>query len=297
MVGEPRQWVCVARTPERGPVAEAGFVLTAVGIDNLLHASVDEWQLWVPRPLAASALDELTRYEEDRRAAQTAPADLDSVDRGGLGIAGFLLAIWLVPMLQGYGLITRDTLLEAGRLQAGATLAGEWWRPFTALTLHADLGHIVGNSVFGVVVGLMLARRLGSGIGWLLVLLSGAAGNGINAWLQATAFAAIGASTATFAGLGLVGAFAWQREGHRAFGLRRSLAPLFAAFALLAFTGTGGENTDVLGHICGFAAGATLGLAASALHPERASRRFHYGAGALALGLLAGAWWLALNAL
>lgn len=285
-------WVCIERHPRKEVIADAGFMLTAIGIDNVVHGSVDEWQLWVPRQLAPKAMEELANYAEDARQAQVRQADLPEIDKGWVGIGGYLLVIWSIPVLQGYGIVDAERLRE-GSMQAGALMDGEWWRAFTAMTLHGDFAHILGNSVFGVVVGMMVGRNLGSGLGWLLVLISGALGNLANAWLQADAFTSIGASTATFGALGMVGAFVWQKTGHQAFGLRRSMGPLFAAFALLAFTGVGGENTDVVGHFTGFAAGVVTGLAASGFHPERFSRKAQWRCGAAALGLVLLAWWAA----
>ena len=55
--------------------------------------------------------------------------------------------------------------------------------------------------------------------------------------VQPEDFRSIGASTATFAAVGIVGAFVWRRGYYRAVDWRRSVAPVFAAIAMLAFTG------------------------------------------------------------
>ncbi len=291
-------WVCIQRSPRRDLVADTGFALTAVGVDNLIREEGLEWSLWVPSQQHDEARRQLEQYRHDLAEAEARAAvpEIPPIDKGHYGIAGFLAVIWLVPVLQGYGILDQDAA-RAGAMNAGAVMSGEWWRTITALTLHGDFGHILGNSGFGLVIGLMVGRNLGSGLGWLLVLASGALGNGINAWLQADAFTAIGASTATFAALGMVGAYVWQRGSQRAFGLRRSLAPLFAAFALLAFTGVGGENTDVVGHFTGFAAGGLIGLAASGFAPERLTHRGQGYCGMAAIALVALSWGLALLAL
>lgn len=283
-------WFCVYKSAWRNEVNEAAFVLTAMGIDHMTDQGEGfQWQLWVPVDDAATASRELTLYARDRAEAKQPAAPAAAVDKGWWGVGGYLLLIWLLPVLEGYGLL-EDATLEAGSMNAGAVVAGEWWRTITALTLHGDFGHILGNSVFGVVIGLMVGRNFGSGIGWLLVLASGALGNACNAWVQGSEFTSIGASTATFGALGMVGAFLWQRGGHRAFGLRRSLAPLFAAFALLAFTGVGGANTDVVGHFMGFGAGVLIGLIAAAFSPETLSLARQRYCGMAALALVAGAW-------
>jgi len=289
-------WFCVYRSAWRNQVTEAAFVLTAVGIEHMTDQGEGfQWQLWVPVDDATAASHELGLYAQDQAEAKRPSEQPAEVDKGWWGVAGYLLVIWLPPVLEGYDLLADETL-KAGSMNAGAVVAGEWWRTITALTLHGDFGHILGNSVFGVIIGLMVGRNFGSGIGWLLVLASGALGNACNAWIQGSEFTSIGASTATFAALGMVGAFLWQRAGHRAFGLRRSLAPLFAAFALLAFTGVGGDNTDVVGHFTGFGAGVLIGLLAAAFTPEALGLVRQRWCGAAALSLIAGAWLLVIRA-
>ena len=215
-------------------------------------------------------------------------------DSGWFGVLGYLCVIWLLPSVEVLSIFDWDWR-GTGRMQAGLVMNGEWWRTITALTLHADLAHILGNSLFGAVFGLFVGRYLGSGFGWLLVLLAGAFGNGINAFVQADTFSAIGASTATFASLGLVSAFVWRRGYHRALDWRRSFAPLFAAICLLAFTGMGSAdgNTDVLGHFLGFACGVAFGLLAPSFDIRRLGVSGQYLCGAAAFGLIFLAWMLA----
>jgi membrane associated rhomboid family serine protease len=212
-----------------------------------------------------------------------------TVDSGWLGVAGYLLVIWALPALAGFGLLDAGWRAD-GRMQAGLVADGEWWRTVTALTLHADLGHIVANSLFGALFGLFVGRYLGSGFGWLLVLICGALGNALNAWLRPEAFNSIGASTATFAALALGAGFVWRRGYFRGGGLRRSFAPIFGGIALLAFTGVGGGRTDVLAHFAGFGVGLCAGLLAAGFDIRRLGRSGQYISAGLALGLLVLAW-------
>src|SRR5690606_41586423 len=95
--------------------------------------------------------------------------------------------------------------------------------------------------------------------------------------------------------LGLLTAYTWRRgPGHGS--LRARLAPIAAGIGLLAFTGTGGDNTDIFAHLTGFATG--FGLGALLLYKLDLSRVRHAQAiaAAAALGLLAVAWALALTA-
>lgn len=289
-------WVRLHHAPVRPPVAEAAFVLTAVEIPNAVEEGVDGFELWVHPEDAARAESELQRYHQEEADVRPPPPATPPVDSGAAGIVGYLLVIWAIPFLQSQAPFG-DAMLDAGRMQAGRVAMGEWWRTFTALTLHADSGHILSNSAFGALFGIYVGRALGSGVGWLLVLLAGAGGNAVNSLLQADGFSSIGASTATFGALGLFAGVTWARgEMRGGMGLRRGLAPLFAGFALVVWTGTGGENTDVAAHFTGFGCGALLGMVAARVPRAQLRPGLQGIAAGLALALVGLAWALALAA-
>src|SRR6266516_3928722 len=68
----------------------------------------------------------------------------------------------LHPGLNGWALIVaaRD-----------AEVAGEWWRTVTALTLHADAPHVLGNAGASVVLVGAVSHQLGPGVGLCVLLL------------------------------------------------------------------------------------------------------------------------------
>ncbi len=285
-----RTWI--RRDPDRMPLERAGLVLAAIGIDHGIEAEDGQWRLWVPAELAIRANAELEKYAQENRARFDPRPRVIEIDSGWSGVVGFLLIIWMLPSLEGsaiFGWHWRDI----GEMNAGLVMQGQWWRTITSLTLHADLGHLMGNSLFGAVFGLFAGRHLGSGLGWLLILACGALGNALDASIQADDFRAIGASTATFGAVGLVGAFVWRRGYYRAIDWRRSLAPIFAALAMLAFTGLAGENTDVVAHLMGFAAGLGCGAVSAGFDIRRLGSIWQLLCGASAISLVASAWALA----
>ena len=82
---------------------------------------------------------------------------------------------------------------------------GAWWRAVTALTLHADLLHVAGNTVAALVFMSAVGRWLGGGLGALSILAAGVRGQPADRGpSQRTNYFSIGASTATFAALGLI---------------------------------------------------------------------------------------------
>ena len=275
----------------RAPAAEVALVLESVGIHHQMHRSGHRWLVQVHEEDLARAHQQLRAYWEENRPSPIKPVPAHIIDSGWAGVLGYLLVIWCVPAMEFYTGVDLRTL---GRLDAQAVMAGELWRPLTSLTLHADLGHIASNSLFGALFGLFVGRYLGSGVGWLLVLICGGLANLLNTIVQPGSFYAIGASTATFAALGLVPAFGWRRGFFRGQVFKRGFAPIFAAIALLAFTGFGAENVDALGHLFGFCAGIGMGLAAANLPLQQISVADQQRAGFAAAFIIALAWTWAL---
>ncbi len=281
-------WVTLISTPDRSRISEAALVLESMRIAHQTRWHNHAWSLLVPPRDVDAAVRQL-RIHALENAPPPRPRPLPRFGRGGVGVLIYWMILMLLPNLEAasaLGWAWRD----AGVLNAELVRAGEVWRAVTALTLHADLGHLVANAAFGALFGLLVTRYLGVGFGWLLILCGGALGNLTNALLQADGFQALGASTANFAALGLSGAWLWRlRRAGRADRLRR-FAPLFGAVALLVYTGVGGERTDVLGHFAGFAVGALIGLAVSTFDVRRLGKSGQMLAGVLALGILALAW-------
>ena len=285
-------WVVLRSSFNRRKITEAALVLAAMRIPHRTQWRSHAWLLLIPAEDVVRAEAQLRSYDAENHRPEAPPPYIHTFERGWLGVLVFLAILWLLPNLESWGTFGWDWR-QAGLMHAGLVADGQWWRTFTALTLHGDLGHIVSNSVFGAVFGLFVGRHLGTGFGWLLVLLAGALGNFANALMQPPAFQSLGASTANFAALGLTGAFMWQRRRAGKVAWRQSFAPLFAAVALLAYTGVGGERTDVMAHFTGFAAGVGGGLLASTFDVRRLGKSGQAICGGFALWLLAYAWFKA----
>jgi len=181
-----------------------------------------------------------------------------------------------------------------GSAQSEKILAGEWWRLVTALTLHADWGHLSGNLAIGGVFVIFLCRELGSGLAWSLLLSAGVLGNLVNAIVHETGHSSVGASTAVFGAVGILAALSMVRYRHQL--RRRWLLPVAAAIALLAILGTEGKNTDLGAHLFGFVYGGFLGLITEYLVGRRGRPGPLLNALLAVAGIVtvAGAWWAAL---
>jgi membrane associated rhomboid family serine protease len=288
----PPRTRCVRRSGSKRELERPSLVLTALDIDNAIDFDGHVWGLWVADADAVRAEAELSSYAEEVHARPPPRPVVAVVDNGIPGILAYLSIIWLLPSLEADATFGLDWL-SRGEMDAGLVMHGEWWRTITALTLHADLGHLVANSLAGVVFGVLVGRHFGSGLGWLLVLVCGALGNAADAMLQESDFHSIGASTATFAAIGMVGAFVWRRGYYRTLDWRRSFAPIFAAVALLAYTGVEGENIDVIAHVMGFAVGLICGFAAAPFDLRRLGAGAQTACGVVAVAIVAFAWTLA----
>ena len=282
----------------RGSQAECveyGLVLESQGITYERVEADGEWSLVVAHSLAQAAADELTRYAAERAVRREAPAPFVPFSGSAVGAAGYAFVLILVAYCAGIELFGVDWL-DAGALESKTGAAGEWWRAVTALTLHLDQEHLLGNLLFGIGIGVLAGRMFGPGCAWLGILLSGAAANIVDMLVSPSGHRAVGASTAVFAALGLLAGFGW--------GERRTLrdrrfyrwAPLFAGVCLLALLGAGSEHVDVLGHLLGFMTGTAVGwMFARTGLPRTRSAAFQATTGALAAAILGIAWFLALR--
>ena len=290
----------VWRGAREAEARERALVLIATGLPHELVAGPGGWQLLVPDEAAAAALAQLRRWELEN-ATGTTPPRLRRRSSGLDGAACLTLLLataWLAQANGAFGLPWE----EAGLLDSAAVRGGEAWRAITALTLHADPGHLWSNVGFGALLVGALCWLLGTGAGLLAALLAGGAGNLAAALLRGEG-AALGASTAVFAALGALAALAWRRRAAWPAGRWRSATPLLAAVLLLAYLGLEGEKVDALGHVCGLLAGLLLGAAlgaggalreGAALAASLDRAWVQWAAGLLAAGTVAGAWWLAL---
>jgi membrane associated rhomboid family serine protease len=287
--------VVVYRSARRAACDERAFVLTAVLIANEVVEVGGEFALLVGQREAAHAAHHLHQYEEERRRPRPKSPPLKLYPHAWRGTVVYALLLIAISLVAAQHWFTSD-LFAVGAADRSALHGGQWWRAWTALTLHWDLEHLLGNLVAGAVFGYFAAQQLGNSRAWLLITLGAGVANLIESTLVSDGFVSAGASTAVFAAVGLVAAHAWRQR--RAFVLPgwRRIAPLIGGVMLLAWLGTEGEHTDVLSHGLGFACGAVLGalgetrLASAWL--ERLSQRWAAG---VAVAMIALCWVLALR--
>lgn len=258
------------------------------------------WQLLVPPQVLTTALRELRQYERENRGWPPPPPQATPLidNRATTLWALIALGVFYNITLHKINLGTHHPVdwIALGNAHAGRIMAGQWWRLATALTLHADWQHLLGNLVIGGFFISRLCRDLRSGPAWLLLLATGMLGNLVNAWLQSPDHRAVGASTAIFGAVGLLAAISMIRYRHSLRPRRRWTLPVAAALGLLAMLGAGGENTDLGAHLFGFLFGLLLGVATELFleHRGRPGRTTNLLLVLIAVGTILSAWSVAL---
>jgi rhomboid protease GluP len=272
---------------------EFSLVLEAKSIEHEVLESAGSWELTVPPALVQPAYDEISRYSAERRVPRATPELTEPFAGAAIGALGYVLVLLLAAYCAGIGLFNADWL-SRGALEAGA--GREWWRAVTALTLHVDQEHLLGNLLFGVFAGIAAGRLLGPGVAWASILGASALANYAEILIAPATHRAVGASTAVFAALGLLAGLAWRQRLTLRERRWYRWAPLIAGICLLTLLGAGTEHVDVLGHGLGFLMGVGVGwLYARTGIPRDRGKRLQIAAGAGAAALVCVAWLLALG--
>lgn len=280
---------------------ERGLVVAAMDLPYWIEREDRAWVLFVEenaRGQAAAALAEFEAEEQARVHVQKPEP---------LVIPKLALALTLVAMVIFYRMQTgaNPVLIERGVAVDARILHGEWWRCFTALTLHGGVEHLVSNLGLAVFAFAFAFSRFGTGAGLLGTVLGGALGNLLNAFAHAAKpHASLGSSTALFASLGLLaGGELAARLMHRATRTGwQLLVPVGAGLAFLSLYGGAGSNrdgtpimdtgnVDLMAHLFGLVAGVVLGSVLFAAGLRRGARAWVQPVcGGAVIVVLAAAW-------
>jgi rhomboid protease GluP len=232
------------------------LVLTSQGITSTILRSADERE-WV---LAISVLDRdralaaIRQYQWENREWRWR----DLPWQGGLfhwGALGWCLTMILFYAADAY---ENGALSLHGMVDGAACRAGQWCRLFTAVTLHADVGHLASNVTIGLVLLGLAMARYGAGWGLLAAYLAGVAGNLTSLLVYPVTHRGLGASGMVMGALGLLAVYSlayWQYyESRRLFPTRFLTGVML--FILLGLN----PQADVVAHLGGFIAGGLLGV-------------------------------------
>jgi membrane associated rhomboid family serine protease len=288
--------ITVFRSAYRRECNERLLVLTAVGVDAVITVAPGEFLLQVAAADAGYAARHLRQYDAENPPPAPAPPPPPLYGYAWIGCAAYVLVLVGVAWALSNGPVRLDAF-DLGELDAARVQAGQWWRAWTALTLHLDAPHLAANLGAGIWFGYLAARQMGGGTAWLITVMGAALANLFEGLLGPPDHRAVGASTAVFAALGAMSAYSWRERFALPQRWARRWGPLIAGVILLGWTGSAAEGTDVdvVAHVGGFAAGALLGAGAALPFTRRLLRKVpQWLLGAAALGSIAIAWACAL---
>lgn len=254
----------VFTTKDRQEALSCSLMLSSVGISHNLNQSDDGMVLGVTDEDAKRARMQISTYLHENR--NWPPKPTSNVDN-------------FVPLLQ------PPTLLLIGALSLFYTVTGPWsdhsfwftngagdatailrnheyYRLVTALTLHADSVHLLGNCLFGGFLFHFFCKLTGNGLGLFSMIATATLANYINVLLHGGDHLFIGFSTAVFS---IIGSLAMISRKDRPTTKYSRILPFMAGAALLAMIGSSGERTDLGAHFFGLCCGLVAGWALS--HP------------------------------
>jgi rhomboid protease GluP len=232
-------------------------ILASAGIFCQITGQPDNWTVSVFPENIERALVEIESYFQENREPPDEADDWSGIPHKiytGIGAALGLLAGHIFMIHHG-GI---PIFTEKYGASASAILNGEIYRTVTALMIHANSVHLVGNMAALALLFTVVCSVQGFGVGSFCLLASGALGNYATALLYRSAHLSIGASTAVFGAVGIL--ISHQTfSGFRAVGQRfRAWLPLGGGLCLLGLFSEG-EHTDILAHLFGLGSGMAVG--------------------------------------
>jgi rhomboid protease GluP len=250
-----------------------------------------QWALLIEPSQYDRALEAIQQYRLENRGwswRQELPGGNIEIHSGAL--------FWCLCLAFAHWIVTFvDPGLDgAGKMDSTLVRAGEWYRLFTPILLHGDLGHLMANVTFGVLVlGLSMAR-FAPGPTLLATYLAGALGNLMGVFFYAHPYTGVGASGMMMGALGVLCTHSvglWRKNRRAA---RYIFSGVFAGLLLFILFGLD-PSSDVLAHLGGFLAGLAFGALLSCV-PEAALRGKYTNITTLALfvGTIILTWSLAL---
>jgi len=142
-----------------------------------------------------------------------------------------------------------------------SVLQGEYWQLLTALFVHANLLHLLGNMFFLLIFGLRAEELFSKGTYFLVYLCSGLVGN-LLTLLSGPYLVSVGASGAIFGVFGASVIYIRRNIGQSVLGA--------LIYSFYMFIMNMGANVNLLSHFGGLAAGLLMGYVLS-LRPLRNS--------------------------
>ena len=234
------------------------FILTATQVPHHIQIHDDAFHLLVPAEHRSLALQQITDYFLENQDWPPKPHNTDlgnnRIQPPTLLFVGALILFYSIT-----GSWKNDSIwfqMGAGNSQA-ILEHNEWYRLITALTLHADVIHLLNNCILGGFLLHFFFLLTGTGLGLFALLVTATTGNCINVLVHGPGHNFVGFSTAVFAVIGMLSMLSYKDRSRTIDS--HVLVPLMAGVALLAMLGSEGARTDLGAHFFGLLCGLLMG--------------------------------------
>jgi membrane associated rhomboid family serine protease len=259
---DPAFAVSLLATDDVEEIGDFSLVLSAADIPYVIDSRTGHsWEIRVAVEQVEAASYEIAAYIEENRGPEQITA-IEEFRPTFRILSLFLVGCLALLYLQTGPWQPQSPWFVAGAGDSEAILGGQYYRLLTALSLHADSLHLLGNCLLGGILLHYYFHLLGNGIGLAGLLITATVANLLNVVVHGPGHHFVGFSTAVFAVIGILSSLNFRR--HSSLGRTRLLMPLMAGSAMLAMVGSSGEHTDLGAHFfglsMGLAAGYLLGL-------------------------------------
>jgi membrane associated rhomboid family serine protease len=237
-------------------IRDFSLVLSSQKISHIvLQSESGPWEIYVHETNACEAKTQIALYKQENP-----NWDKEFIALPVLKLNLQPLWLLLIPMVCAFFQVDNPHIKAFGAADAARILKGEWFRLFTAQTLHSSNYHLASNLLSGFCVFSLIAVRMPLSRIVPFIVLAAALANLETAFIMKN-YHSLGFSTTVFAGLGALATLEVRvltREN-----LWRRLVPWLAVFLLTVFLGVGDESSkvDIPGHFLGLIMGAIAGFA------------------------------------
>jgi len=237
-------------------IRDFSLVLSSQNIRHkIIQNEAGPWEIYVRETDFYEAQNQIILYKQENPDWETETIALPML-RPSAQPLWFLLipAVCTLFQFSHYG-IDAFGISDAARI-----LNGEWWRLFTAQTLHGSNYHLASNLFSGFFVFSLISFKMPLSRIAPFIVLAAALANLETAFIIKD-YRSLGFSSTVFAGLGALGTLEVRVLKKET--LWRRMVPWFAVFLLTVFLGMGGETpykTDIPGHFFGLLMGAFAGF-------------------------------------
>jgi len=235
------------------------LVLSSIEVSHSLREDRQGWHILVKDTDSEKARDAIKQYIDENQSRQTRN-DAPFYGENKRTFTGIWVSLLLVLLHAVIALGNKsEFLIGLYGSSASHILKGELYRSTTSLMLHANTVHLLGNMVGISIFATSVCSIMGLGVGWLMILVTGIAGNLTNALLHKGGHLSVGASTAIFGAIGILSAYQFVRKFRVPEQRAKAFLPFCGGLALLGILGSG-RHSDLTGHLFGFIYGIIAGL-------------------------------------